>query len=360
MATTKAANTYEPEYAVPPGETLLETIEELGMDQRELATRLGLSAKHVNQIIKGHAPITHDTAIGLERVTGVPAHFWNNREMLYQERLAKINDANRLKSDLEWLKIIPTKELLERRAITQQSDKAALLRETLKFFGVSSTEAWNNLWLKPNIAARRSRCLESHPGPTSVWLRLGELEARNIECSKYDVAKFKAALSQIRSLTTEPVEKVAPEMQQLSARSGVAVVFVREIKHAPWYGASLWQTPTKAIIELSLRGKSDDQFWFSFFHEAGHILHDSKKEVLINDGTDDDPREKKANKFAEEFLIPPESASEIPFLRSRVQVQNFAESIGIATGIVVGQYQRRTGKYDWFNALKRKLVWSHE
>src|SRR5207249_11702800 len=62
------------------GQTLQETIDAVGIDQRELAVRSGLSAKHINQIIKGIAPITHDTAIRLERVTGVPARMWNNLE----------------------------------------------------------------------------------------------------------------------------------------------------------------------------------------------------------------------------------------------------------------------------------------
>jgi HTH-type transcriptional regulator/antitoxin HigA len=81
---------YEPDYAVPPGRTLRETIDTLGIDQRELAARAGLSAKHVNQVIKGIAPITHDTAIRLERVTGVPARMWNNLEANYREQLARL------------------------------------------------------------------------------------------------------------------------------------------------------------------------------------------------------------------------------------------------------------------------------
>ena len=92
MARKKTARrfAYEPDYAVPPGGTLQETIDALGIDQRELAARAGVSAKHVNQIIKGTAPITHDTAIRLERVTRVPARMWNNLEANYREQLARL------------------------------------------------------------------------------------------------------------------------------------------------------------------------------------------------------------------------------------------------------------------------------
>lgn len=359
MATPKPANAYEPEYAVPPGETLSEMIQELGMNQCELATRLGLSTKHVNQIIKGKAPITQETAIGLERVTGVPARFWNNREMLYQERLARIEAAKRLPSDLQWLKTIPTKELIGRGVIAKQPDNSSLLQATLAFFGVSSVKAWREFWCGPKVAARRSRCFKSHPAPTATWLRLGELTARKVTCQPYSKVKFSEAITEARTLTTEPADVFTSKMRRICATAGVAVVFAKEIPKAPWYGASWWLTPNKAIIELSLRGKSDDQFWFSFFHEAGHILLDSKKDVFINDGSEDDPRELRANQFSKNFLIPADRALEIPRLRSAAQVRAFAESIGIAPGVVVGQFQRETGRWRCYNNLKRKLVW-HE
>ncbi len=84
-ATTKY--TYEPDYAVPPGATLLETIEVRGISQKELAQRTGFTEKHISQIITGKMPISPGAAIRLERVTGVPAHLWNALEMKYRERL---------------------------------------------------------------------------------------------------------------------------------------------------------------------------------------------------------------------------------------------------------------------------------
>src|SRR5712692_6475140 len=97
---------YEPDYAVPPGRTLQETIDALGMDQRELAVRTGLDKKTINQIIHGVAPITHNTALRLERVTGVPARMWNNLETNYREQLARLSQKERLQKHLEWLKTI--------------------------------------------------------------------------------------------------------------------------------------------------------------------------------------------------------------------------------------------------------------
>ena len=111
-----------------------------------------------------------------------------------------------------------------------------------------------------------------------------------------------------------------PEMKRLCAEAGVAVALVREMKKVPWNGATRWLTPNKAMILLSLRGRGEDKFWFSFFHEAGHVLHDGKKDLLINDDSKDDPREVRANDFAAEWLIPEKHNPAIALFRAKNEV----------------------------------------
>jgi Zn-dependent peptidase ImmA (M78 family) len=125
-----------------------------------------------------------------------------------------------------------------------------------------------------------------------------------------------------------------------------------------WYGASKWLTPTKAMILLGLRGKREDQFWFSFFHEAGHILNDSRKDVYINDGTRDDRREKDADTFATSLLVPPQFHPRLQCLKTKTELIAFAKETGISPGIVAGQFQHLTHKWNWFNGLKRKFTWT--
>jgi addiction module HigA family antidote len=348
---------YEPDYAVAPGEILLEHIEALGMTQKELAVRTGLSPKTINLIIRGQEPVTYETAIKLERATGTVASLWNNLEKNYRQQLVRLADRSRLAADIAWLDTIPVGELVKRGVIARTSSASSRLEAVLGFFGVSSVAAWNHLWLDPKVAARRSRCFESEPGATATWLRLGELQAQNVESKPYDRAGFCTALSRIRQLTTEAAGKFAPEMQRLCSETGVALVFVPEVKGAPWHGASWWPTAEKAVIELSLRYKWEDQFWFSFFHEAGHILNDSKKDTFINNGKDEDPREKNANQFAADYLIPPEQAWRIKRLRSYDQLMALARELGISPSIVAGRFQRETGKWDYFNRIRRKLAW---
>ncbi len=349
---------FEPDYAVPPGASLQETMEALDMTQKELALRTGLTVQTLNRIFKGEQPISYETANRLELVTGTPANFWNKLEAQYQEQLAKVQERKRLEFDLNWLKTIPTKELTERGLLRQRTNKVELLRETLAFYGVSSVKSWEDIWEEPAVAARRSNCFESQPGPASAWIRQGEIQAHGINCQPHDKKRFENALETIRGLTRTSQEVFQPEMKSLCAEAGVAITFVKEMKKVPWCGATKWLSPRKAMILLNLRGKGSDIFWFSFFHEAGHILHDGKKDLLINDGSKTDPREMRADRFASEFLIPSSYNSAIKSFRSKKEVISLAKKLGISPAIVAGRYRHLTKKWDFFNELITPLKWT--
>jgi len=358
MLKAKKRYGFEPDFAIAPGETLKETMESLNMAQKELAVRTGLTVQSLNRIFKGEQPITYETANKLELTTGVPARMWNNLEAQYREQLAKIEERKQLEADLEWLKTIPTKELIQRKVIEPVKEKVMLLRDTLKFYGVSSVKAWEALWMEPAVAARRSQCFETFPGPASAWIRMGEIAAHKIDCHPYDKNKFKKALVDIRMMTAKDPDDFIPAMVQLCADAGVAVVFVPEMKKVPWHGATQWLSASKAMILLNLRGKAEDQFWFSFFHEAGHVVNDSKKDVYINDGKSSNPQEQKANEFAADVLIPKSKNPEIAAFRTKAQVINLAQELKLAPGIVAGRFQRLTEKWKLFNGLKRKFQWN--
>ncbi len=103
---------------------------------------------------------------------------------------------------------------------------------------------------------------------------------------------------------------------------------------------------------------NNDKFWFTFFHEAGHILNDSKKELFIDVDYVDDPSEQAANEFARSLLIPAKHDRELPGLKSQAAVSAFAKKINVAPGIVVGRLQReKILPYTHLNGLKVRLEW---
>lgn len=355
---TKLRFAFEPDYAVPPGRTLLETIEHLGIDQKELAARTGMAAKTINQIVKGKAPLTPDTALRLERVTGLPARTWNNLEANFREQLARLESSKHLASQEEWLKRIPTKELVARGVIEPTDDSVVMIERTLRFFGVASVDAWKDGWSKPQFAFRKSPTADGHDGALASWLRLAELQAQRTECQPHDAKRFGIAVRAIRELTVKSPKVFVDQMRSLCADGGVALELVPEIKGAKINGAAKWLTPTKAMIALNLRGKANDLFWFTFFHEASHILNDSKKELFIDVEYVDDPREEAANEFARSLLIPAKHDRELAGLKSQAAVTAFAKKVNIAPGIVVGRLQQEKILPDThLNGLKARLEW---
>jgi HTH-type transcriptional regulator/antitoxin HigA len=352
-------NQFMPDYAVPPGETLLETIEAIGMSQAELAERTGRPKKTINEIIKGKAAITPETALQFERVLGIPAGFWNNLERNFQETLARLNEQKSLQRQINWLKKMPLNVLIKMGWVKKHSDKVQQLQAVLNFFGVASPEQWETRWMGTQVSFRTSKVFSNNPYAIASWLRMGELTARKFSCKPFDASKFKNALLSIRQLTVKPPEHFQQEVIRSCADAGVAVAFVPEIPGIRASGATWWVTPNKAVVQLSLRYKSNDQLWFSFFHEAGHILLHGKKEVFI-EGDDKNSKEDEADRFASDALIPPKKY--IQFIRagrcSKTAIQTFASELGIAPGIVVGRLQHDDKLlHSHCNDLKKKFEW---
>jgi addiction module HigA family antidote len=347
---------------ITPGDVIENYLESLGMSQAELARRAGLSSKTVNEIIARKSALTPATAIKLETVLGRPAHFWNNLESNYQDKKARAEERKNIVQAEAWLKTIPIPELVKRGylRIRPADDTYTKLKEVCRFYGVASIDAYHSIWDHLGLAARKDKKAETLLGPASAWIRQGQLQAESMECQDYDKAKFKAALEAIRSLTVEPIESSSRTIKELCAQCGVAVTFVREMGKVPWNGLTMWLNSKKALVVMSIRGKGEDKFWFTFFHEACHVLHeDGKKTFLINsEDYKDSPEEQRADKFSADFLIPSEWNQRIQSARTKNQIMVLAGALKIAPGIVAGRYQFLTKKWNTFTKMIQKLEWA--
>ena len=319
-----------------------------------------MAEKTISQIVNGIAPISHETAGKLELVTGVPASFWNRRESSYREGLARREEKKKLAGETEWLKQIPVKVLIERGFVEGGQYRSNPVRSILAFFGVSSVEAWRNAWEKPVcVQFRGGEAQERRPGYVAAWLRMGEIQAEQIECKPFDAAAFRKVLSKAREMTLARDREWPKELRTLCAAAGVCFVMTKEIPTASVSGATRWLTKDKALLQLSLKYKKNDQFWFSFFHEAGHILLHGKRQVFVEfSNSDDTKEEREADRFARDILIPPTYTHHLPGLKFAKEIERFAAVIGIDPGIVVGRLQRDgILKRAFCNNLKRTYKW---
>jgi len=368
---------FAPDWLVTPGNTITDVLEERGWTQAELAKRTGFTPKHINQLLKGDAPITQDTAAKLEKVLGSTVRFWVGLDTQYREQLARRAELSTLAKEVGWLKELPLADMVRFGWVAKVSDKALQVRECLKFFAVSDVAAWRATYSIPLAAYRASPKLIKVGPSVAAWLRQGERVASplpqerragsSLRFGDYNKAEFEAALSEVRALTRQPSPaKFLPELQRLCATAGVAVVVAPAPNGCPISGATKWLAPTKALIMLSLRGKSDDKLWFTFFHEAAHLLKHGKSLTfldILGEAGLNATEEAEADAFARDFLISHSAwttfVAEGAFGVTRVQ--SFAKMQGISPGIVIGRLQFEGHlSYANLNKLKTKYVWDHE
>lgn len=358
---------FAPDWISAPGETIADLLEERGWSQVDFATRTGFTAKHVHLLLQGKAAITEDTALRLERVLGSSARFWMSLETQYREQLLRREAIASLAHEAAWLKELPLKDMVTFGWVEKAADKAQQVYACLRYFGVASVDAWRAQYEQPVAAYRATERLTRTPAAVSAWLRQGEREAEKLRCAEFSREQFEAALQEIRGLTLErDTTKFVPALVEKCAQAGVAVVFAPAPKGCPVSGATKWLSANKALIMLSVRGKTDDKLWFTFFHEAGHLLKHGKRliflDILGEDGLKPE-EEEQANAFARDFLI--NAASYRTFcensLFTEAAIRAFARQEGISPGIVVGrlQFDHRLG-WDRLNKLKVSYRWDHE
>ena len=365
---TDSALPFRPDWVSPPGDTIADLIQERDWSQIELAARLGYTTKHVSQLINGKAAVTEDTSLRLERVLGGSPGFWLTREAQYRAQRARLDAVSHFADWTDWLEKLPVKELMHAGAISKHRMDAkgqpVIVEEMLRFFGVASPEEWSRHYADMEVSFRRTREEQSDVGAISAWLRMGEIQAEQLDGPKYDRARLEEALKEIRTLTVRPPEEFEPRMRKLCTESGVAFVLVPAIPRAHVSGVARWLSPHKPLIQLSLYGKTNDRFWFTFFHEAAHILLHGKKDVFLDDFDHkliDSKEEHEANIWAGDFLIPSAQAGALPLLKGKDAVKTFARRIGIHPGIVVGRLQHDDLiPRSWMNGLKVSFRVKHD
>jgi len=352
---------FRPLYAVPPGETLEELLAERQVTQTELANRMGRPLKTINEIIRGKAAITPDTAIQLERGLGVSASFWTDLERQYREDQARVREVEALRGKSGWLEKFPLKDLRRLGHLPETRDRPTQMHYLLRFFGVGSIEAWESAWLRPTAAfLRESAMLSVSKEATAAWLRAGSFEAGQVQCAPFTRDAFLDFLGTARGLTREDPEDFTRQLVDGCRSAGVAVVIMGPFVGTRAYGAAYWVNQNKAVIQLSNRYRTDDHLWFTFFHEAGHLLLHGRQATFV-DGKDVarsavGQAELEANAFAADHLIP--SFEWTRFVRSNPStvtgVTRFADEIGVSPGIVVGRLQHeKLWPYTRGNGLKK-------
>lgn len=351
---------YFSDIAIPPGETLLEMLEVNNMTQAELAARIDFSKKHINKIIKGEAPITAETAVKLENIFSLPASFWTNLEANYREDLARLNEKQD-EEEKEIAKVLPYSEMVKYNWLPDASEVEEKIYNLRDFFRVASLTLIKGTSTY-SVAFRTANADQASSLALAAWKEQGRSIAKEIETDSFSKEKVEERISVFRKMTNESPMEFFPNLVTSLSECGIAFAIVPNIQKTYAHGAVSWLSKDKVLMQLSLRYKYSDIFWFSFFHELGHILlHGKRDEFIEYENRDKNKKEDEADEFAANILIPKEKYEKFLWRRNfKVHsIIRFAKEIGVSPSIVIGrlQYDRRFPHY-FHNKLRTQYYYS--
>lgn len=348
---------YNPNKAIHPGYTISKALAREGMTQKSLSERTGLTEKHLSRIINGEASVTVETSLLLENALGGTASFWINLEKNYQETKARIDRISLVKNEVNIVSKFPYKELATRGFVEKTTNNEKKVENLWKFFGINSL-----LFVQTTevVAYRKKSGLNVRSEVIATWLRCGELESKKNIIPEYSETKLKSSLLKIKSLSNKDPKDFSEEAVKILNEAGVSLVYIPHFSGSGVSGAVRWIN-NNPVIQLSIYYSWADIFWFNLFHELGHLILHGKKEKFIEFDDKElsvvQEKEKEADKFASDELIPEESY--IEFLKKPLTKQgvlNFAKDLGIHSGIVAGRLcHDKKVKWNMVSSLRPRL-----
>ncbi|MCY9846604.1 XRE family transcriptional regulator [Pectobacterium jejuense] len=345
---------FSPDRVSPPGDTIIDLMDEHGLTDEELSKKIGLSVGKGQQLLTGHVHLNESLAYKLQDVFNVSVEFWLKRESAYRQHIEYLDNINR-----EWLNSLPVRDMIEYGWIPKSPSRESKLRNCLRFFGINSVNDFNYKinTEAPLVAFRKSISLKTEPMADLVWITKAKELSASYKCDNWNKNILKSLLPELRQATNEPdLKTFIPYIRELLATAGVSLVVLPTPSGCRASGATCFFEPDRATLIVSFRYYTDDHFWFTLFHEIGHlILHDAVSIRLEGDVVLTSQEEIEANEFAANILIPKPFQKEISNygVRNWKEMVRVAKKIGVSRGIVLG-YLQHIGNvpYSHLNKLK--------
>ncbi len=344
----------------PPGEFLRDELEARGWTQTELAEIMGRPIRLINELIAGKKAITPETAIQLGQALGTSADVWMNLESQYQ--LSKVRETDGLIARRARLyERFPVREMIRRGWIEASKNIEVLEQQFLRYFALPSLDAPFEF----SHAAKKTAAAQPPTPLQFAWLFRVRQLANEMTSARYSEKQLRAVLPRLSALLTAPEE--SRHAAKILEECGVRLLVVEPIPGSKIDGACFWLGEDRPVIALSLRLDRIDNFWFVLRHEIEHVLcgHGRDRDFILDQDLEATPNdalseeETLANEAGQNFCVPKDEmngfiARVAPFFKEE-RVVLFAQRLQIHPGIVVGQLQRRLGRYDLFRKYQVKV-----
>jgi HTH-type transcriptional regulator / antitoxin HigA len=352
-----------PDWSLHPGVILGHFLDSRGIRQSELAERTGLSAKHVNQIVKQAVTVTPDVAVLLDRALDTPPRFWGQAAADWDMQSSEAKAEQDLWGHIEWGTDFDTETLVRNQVIAPSDPLAERADKVLRFFGVATPQAFEQTWMRPRISFRRSQRYSVQEKNTALWLRLVERRAESMNVGKYRPAAVRRVAARIPPLTNMQVSAGFVAAQAALAEIGVALVFVRQVPETRVVAATWWLDSERPVIGITERQRKPDIFWFSLVHELGHLDLHARRETFLALEKDqresallDDKAEDEADQYAERVLLPGNVRRQIVAATTPQQLILIAAHYQLGVPIVAGQHGHLTNNWRVGGKLRGKIT----
>ncbi len=339
-------NEYNPETVSHPGVTLVEILQELDMGNKEFAIRVGKPEKTITAITKCKSSITPEMAVKFEDVLKVKANFWLKRQMAYDEYKARVNRKVEIDNAKPWATSFPYAAMASLGWVEKTRKLENKVLQLLKFFGFSNHDAWEEYYCKQalKINFRISLAYINQSYAISAWLRQGEIQANEIDACSFDPKQVRNSIGLMKDIMSSYPIDFFMQLQKICSDCGIKLVYTPCLPKAPIHGSTRW-LGNNPIMQLSARYKTNDIFWFTFFHELGHILMHGKKYISIENLEYDDldkVKEDEADQFAIEHTF--SKKDEERFLKLTPITTNgimaFAKEINTHPALIIGRMHK--------------------
>lgn len=342
-----------------PGYYISEIIDDLEITQEEFAIRLGTTAKTISKLVNGEANISKDLAMKLASMLNTSPEVWLNLQKKYDLALIEQSKKEEMAEEVKLIQEVDYSFFVKLGvlpAVRNAADKVSNLCSYLSISRLSIlTETDYNLKFRNGIKDPKQKNILS----ANIWVETATKVGRSYVTKPYNERALSTAVKKIVEMTTSPIEQVLDQIKNLLAECGVALVMLPYLKNSGLHGVVKWLSKEKALVAISDRRKYSDTFWFTLFHELGHVFQKRIKDVSYTWESDTvDESEHEADMFAQERLIPADQYQ--AFVEngafSSSAIIAFARRINRDPGIIVGRLQNdRLILHSQNNSLRTKI-----
>lgn len=308
-------NKYYPESVTHPGEILLEALQEKEIGAKEFSVRTGKPEKTISAVLNSESSITPDMSILFEQVLQIPARFWLEAQKNYDEYQARLDYQIAIENALNWAKGFPYAEMANFGWVPKTKKIKEKVVHLFEFFRVANLKGFEDFYFyqKTKVAFRIS--LQGNKNATAIaaWLRQGEIQANKLTAPEFNKPALKSSLPELKTVMATQPRDFFNQIQKICLKAGIKVVHTPCLPKTAIHGSTRWINNTP-LIQLSGRYKRNDIFWFTFFHEVGHILLHGKKYISLENVDSEGENkiyEEEADSFASDWILTKDQVEQI-------------------------------------------------